>query len=191
MEQEGVTTLLIEDNFNNENLWVLPQSNTGNAALGVQNLTLAVSKPGVSIISTSQHSIPENFYLEITVEHALCQPPDRYGIDFWRQSAADFYRLVFNCAGEYRLLLVQGGLPIVVYDWETAKQIQLTYPAVNQIGLWVHEGRFQLYINDTFQFEEAILKNRTGSLSLYAETVTSTAMTIRFFDLKIYRVVID
>jgi hypothetical protein len=191
MEQEGVTSLLIEDNFTDANLWLLFQSSAGNAAFGDQNLTLAVAKPGVSLISESQHVLPEDFYLEITVENALCQPSDRYGFDFWRQSAGDFYRLVLTCAGEYRLILVQGGQSIVVRNWETASQIQLTSPAINQIGLWVHDGRFQLFINDTFQFEEGISRNRSGELALYAETVSSTAMTVQFFDLKIYRVVMD
>jgi len=86
-----------------------------------------------------------------------------------------------------RLELVQGGQTIVLVDWMTAARVQPGAPATHRVGLYVSRGLFQLYINDTFQFENRIAQNRSGGLGVFARTVSGNAMTIRFSDLQIYR----
>lgn len=187
-QYEGVTDLVIQDNFTDERLWTTPQTESGNAVFGDRNLTLAVAKQNAYLISSSQHTLNNNFYLEITIQTSLCQPADQFGIIFWRQSQNDYYQISFDCSGQYRLELVQDGQSIVLHGWESASQMQPGYPAVNRVGLWVRQGQFRLYINDTFQFEESISRERTGELSIFARTVTGDALTVRFSDLKVYRI---
>jgi hypothetical protein len=188
VEREGVTELLISDDFTQADLWSLSQSSTGNIALGTQNLTFAISKQNASLTSISEHIIPANFYLEITAENTLCLPSDQVGILFWHESVNDFYRLLVDCSGRYRLELIQGGRAYVVYDWETAPEINLAIPSTNRFGLWAHQGTFQLFINDAFQFEAQVAKNRSGNFGLFARTIAGTAMTVRFSDLEIFKV---
>lgn len=188
VDLQGITTLLVEDDFTDPRQWLLTQNSTGNAAFGNQNLTLAVSKQDVFLTSLSQHSIPNDFYLEVTIENALCQSQDQFGIDFWYQSANDYHRLLLNCSGQYRLELVQGGRSIVLHDWETGSKIKVGSPAVNHLGLWALDGQFQLFINDTFQFEERISSNQNGDLGVFAKAINSSAMTVQFSNLKIYHV---
>jgi hypothetical protein len=69
----------------------------------------------------------------------------------------------------------------------TAARVQPGAPATHRVGLYVSRGLFQLYINDTFQFENRIAQNRSGGLGVFARTVSGNAMTIRFSDLQIYR----
>ena len=183
--------MLVDDRFTDERLWVTIQSDSGNIAFGLQNLTLAVARETASLFSLSEHSLPANFYLEITILASLCQPADQIGIIFYRQSPGDFYRLLLNCAGQYRLEVVQGGQTIVVYDWDSATQMQLGIPASNRLGIWVRQGEFQLYINDTYQFTHRIAQNRDGGLGVFARTITGTAMTVRFSDLQIYQVEVE
>jgi hypothetical protein len=190
-ELSGITERLVNDNFTDENLWQTPQSGSGNIAFGTQNLSLAVARPEATLASISQHLLPTNFYMEITVQTSLCEPLDRFGILFWHESSDDFYRLQMNCAGQYRLDLIQGGQNFVVHDWESASQMALAAPATNRLSLWVHEGQLQFYINDVFQFEERIAQDRRGPLGVFARTVLSEAMTVRFADLQVYQVAID
>jgi hypothetical protein len=190
-ELSGITALLVDDNFTDESLWLTPQSELGNAAFGTQNLSLAVARPEANLTSLSQHILPLNFYLEMTVQTTLCEPLDQFGVLFWHESNHDFYRLLVNCAGQFRLELIQGGQSFVVYDWESASQMALALPASNRLGLWVYDGLFQLYINDEFQFEERIAQDRSGALGVFARTLTGGAMTVRFSDLLIYRVEMD
>lgn len=184
----GITELNVDDNFTDEALWLTPQSGSGNVAFGTENLSLAVARLDATLTSLSQHILPPDFYLEITVQTSLCEPLDRFGILIWHESNTDFYRLTVNCAGQYRLELVQGGQNFVVHDWESAAQMALAAPATNRLALWVHEGQLQFYINDVFQFEERIAQDRSGAMGLFARTVLGQAMTVRFSDLQIYNV---
>ena len=187
-QRQGVTELLVDDNFTDQSLWETYQSSSGNVAYGNQNLSLAVSQGEASLSSVSQHALPANFYLEVTIQTALSQPSDQIGIVFWRQSSGDYYRLLLDSAGQYRLEVAQGGQNIVVHNWETATQMELGTQAENRLGLYVQEGQFQLYINDVFQFTEQIARDRMGELAFFARTINGSAMTIRFSDLKIFQV---
>ena len=185
---EGLTEILVEDDFTDVSLWETQQSSAGNIAFGTQYLTLAVARPSTSLLSISQHTAPSNFALELTVQPSLCEPTDQIGIIFWHQSNTSYHRLLMNCGGQYRLELMQGGQSVVLHDWEQAAQMQLASPATNRFILWVYEGQFQLYINEVFQFEERISADLTGSVGLFARTLSGNTMTIRFSDLKIYSV---
>ncbi len=190
-QREGIASLLIDDDFSDRSLWQTLESSSGNVAFGTGNLTLAVSQQDTSLTSISQHDVPENFYLEITNQISLCQPSDQIGILFLYSGMGDTYRLLMTCDGQYRLELIQGGQRIGIRDWENASQMSLNMPASNRIGLWLHEGRLQFFLNDVFQFEERIAQNRPGGLGLFARTIEGNAMTIRFSDLQIYQVVLE
>jgi hypothetical protein len=187
-QREGISALLIDDDFSDESLWQTFQSAAGNAAFGTGNLTLAVAQENASLTSISQHTPPENFYLELSVQISLCQPEDQIGILFLYSDSGDTYRLLMTCNGQYRLELIQGNQSVVIHDWERSSQMSLNMPASNRIGLWLYNGRLQFFINDVFQFEERIAQNRAGGLGLFARTIEGNVMTIRFSDLQIYQV---
>lgn len=184
----GIAERLVDDDFSDETLWETQQSAAGNIAFGTQYLTLAIAESETSLTSRSEHMLPADFYLEMTLQALLCQPDDQIGLLFWQESAGDFYRLLINCAGQTRLELSQGGQTTVLQNWESGRGIQPGTPAVNRLGLWVSRGLLHLYINDVFQFEYRIASNRSGGMSVYARTINSSAMTVRFSDLQIYRV---
>jgi len=190
-QREGISSLLINDDFNDRSLWQTLESTSGNVAFGSGNLTLAVAQQDTSLTSISQHEVPENFYLEITMQISLCQPADQIGIFFLYSGMGDTYRLLMTCDGQYRLELIQGGQRIAIRDWENASQMSLNMPASTRIGLWLYEGRLQFFINDVFQFEERIAQYRAGGLGLFARTIEGNAMTIRFSDLQIYQVELE
>lgn len=190
-QREGITALLVDDDFTDDRLWTTPQGPSGNVAFGTDNLSLAVATAETSLSSISQHDLPANFYLEMTIQTSLCQPQDEAGLIFGRQSTDDFYRLLINCAGEIRFELFQGGQRIVLRDWEDATRMQLGLAATNRLGLWVYQGEFQLFINDAFQFSEGIARDRSGGLGVFARTVSGSAMTVKFSDLQIYQVEMD
>ncbi len=187
-QMAGLTELLVDDNFTDDSLWSTRQSASGNIAFGNQNLTLAVAQQSTSLFSLSEHILPQNFATELTIQASLCESDDQIGIVFWHQSDTDFYRLLINCAGQYRLELVQGGENFVIHNWESATHMQQGSPATNRFSLWVYRGQFELYINDRFQFEETIVEDGCGALGFFARTISGKALTVRFSDLQVYRV---
>ena len=184
----GIGERLVDDDFTLETLWEIRQSPAGNIAFGTQNLTLALARPETSLISRSQHNLPADFYLEMTLQTSLCQLNDQFGLLFWQESDFDYYRLLIDCSGQIRLEIIQGGQAIVVQEWSFGSRVQPGAPASNRLGMWVSRGLFQLYINDAYQFEQRIATNRNGGLGVFARTISSSAMTVRFSDLQIYRV---
>ena len=186
--REGITERLVNDEFTDERLWETRQSQGGNIAFGIQDLTLAIAQPNTSLTSLSQHELPQDFYLELTLQTSLCQPSDQVGVLFWVQSEVDYYRLLIDCAGRVRLEQFQADQASVLQDWEYAQQILPGSPAANRLGLWVSDGQFLLYINDAYQFSRTVASDRSGGLGVYARAVSSNAMTIRFSDLQIYQV---
>jgi hypothetical protein len=186
-QRVNVGELLVDDTFSDESLWATRQSEAGNIVFGAENLTLAVANPDAYLFSISQHQLSQHFYLEITIETALCQPNDQFGIVFWRVSETDYYRLLFNCAGMHRLEIVQATQRIAISDWESAVQMQPGAPVSHRMGVWVSSGDFVLFINDAFQLETKIAQDRTGQLGVFAQTVSGSAMTVKFSDLQIYR----
>ncbi len=190
-QQLGVGALLVMDDFSQMDFWATQQSQAGNIAYGINNLTLAVASEEAYLLSLSRHEVPANVYLEIELETALCAPDDQFGLIFWQQSQGDYYRLLLNCASQYRLELVQGGQRIVLHDWESASRMQSGAPAHHQIGFWVYQGQFRLFINDTFQMEEKLAQDRSGLLGVFAQTLSSAALTVKFSNLNIYEVILD
>ncbi len=186
-QRVNVGELLVDDTFSDESLWATRQSEAGNIVFGAENLTLAVANPDAYLFSISQHQLSQHFYLEITIETALCQPDDQFGVVFWRISETDYYRLVFNCAGMHRLELVQATQRIAISGWESAVQMQPGAPVSHRIGVWVSRGDFELFINDAFQLATRIAQDRTGQLGVFAQTVSGSAMTVKFSDLHIYQ----
>jgi hypothetical protein len=187
-QREGITEILIDDNFSDESLWTTSQTESGNVVFGDENLTLAASRQNAYLFSRSQHVLGDSFYLEITLQTSLCQASDQFGILFWHRSQNDYYQILFNCSGQYRLELIQEGKNIIIHDWETAAQMHPSHPATNQVGIWVYQGQFQLYVNDTFQFEERIAQDRNGHLGVFARTIEGDAITIRFSELQVFKV---
>jgi hypothetical protein len=187
-QQTGLGDLLVRDDFTDPELWATLQSPSGNIAFGENNLTLALAREESTLVSISRHGVPADFYLSIGIETALCSPEDAFGLTFWEDAGGNFYRLLLNCSGQYRLELVQGGQTIPLQDWETARRMQPGAPAFHKLGLWAREGGFRLYINDTFQFEEKLAQGRSGLLSVFARTHSSAALTVKFSDLEIYEV---
>lgn len=188
---EGVGNLIIQDDFTNTAWWQTLQSESGNIAFGEGNLTFAVAKLESTITSLSEHNLPQDFYLEVTLQTSLCQLEDHIGIILWRESSSNFYQILLNCAGQYRLEMVQDGLRYVLIDWTGATQVQLGAPAINQLALWAYQGELRFFINGAYQFTERVARDRTGTLGLFARTIVGPAMTVKFSDLAIYQVELD
>ncbi len=184
----GLVDLIVEDDFTDQSLWETRQSSVGNIAFGNQNLSLAIASASTSLTSLSQHTLPEDFYMEITIQPTLCQPTDQSGLLFLYLSAGDYHRLLIDCAGQVRLELIQGGQSYVLQNWETARLAQPGPLGANRLGLWVSNGQLQLYINDVLQFNRSITANRSGGLGVFARTVDGSTMTVRFSDLQVFSI---
>ena len=104
-----VGAVLLRDDFLGSGSWTLGKTSSGNIALGINELTIAIAEPKAYDYSVRQEPILADFYLEITTSPTLCQGEDQYGILLRMSSPGDFYRFALSCDGRVRLdRIVQG-----------------------------------------------------------------------------------
>ncbi|MBG0788748.1 MAG: hypothetical protein H0S79_26970, partial [Anaerolineaceae bacterium] len=59
--REGVTEVLVSDDFTDQSLWTTPHTAAGNVAYGNNNLTLAAAQNGAYLLSRSRYTLSANF----------------------------------------------------------------------------------------------------------------------------------
>ncbi len=182
-----VGEILVEDGFGSDALWETGKTTAGNIVLEESSLAFALSGRKDQLVSLSPHSLPSDFYLEVSAEVALCSPDDAYGILFWRNSQQGTYHALYNCCGEIRLeRTIYDGMS-VMQDWISGRRFQPGSPATNQLGIWSDSGTLHFFINDVHQFSFSVRPDLEGKLGLFARSSGESAFTVQFSDLLIYK----
>lgn len=178
--------LLLDDSFEDDTQWSTTRSAAGSVAYGKNELTLAVSEPGGSLISFRKTPDLRNFYLEIDALPSLCRGADTYGL-LWRSaSAQDFYRLLLNCNGQIRMERVKDGRFVVIHDWMNSGQLMPGGLLRSRIGVAAEGKEFSVFINDVFQFSFQDPVFEHGALGVFARSQGDTPLTVSFSNLQIY-----
>ncbi|MDD3947958.1 MAG: hypothetical protein PHT43_00670, partial [Anaerolineaceae bacterium] len=94
---------LVRDDFSDQTLWQTGTSEAGTIAYEASGLSLALLAGKNSLSSLSQHQLPSDFYLEITIDILMCSPEDQYGLILWNNSSSGTYRVWFDSSGQTKL----------------------------------------------------------------------------------------
>jgi len=174
------TTVYLEDDFSDTLLWEVGPSPAGNSAFGEGALTLALNGTKGDLTSLSTHVLPAEFYLEITIDSALCTGKDAFGLNFWQGSEAGSYRLLFTCDGQMRVERRTENGSAILQDWTSARRFQPNAPARNRIGIWAQAGSVYFFVNDTYQTSIEVRKGLEGGLEVLARSSEGKAATFSF-----------
>jgi hypothetical protein len=185
-EKPSVENELLADNFTNPAQWSTSQTAAGSVAFGDQELTLAVSQPKAALLSLSKVSLPENYYLEITVDLSLCKGGDAYGLLLRASSPTDYYRYAISCTGQLRLERVKNSQLAIVQDWTPAGQIPPGSPLLLKLGVWAAGSQMRFFINNEYQFGASDPVFTGGVLGVFARSAGDTPVTVSFSDLHLY-----
>jgi len=177
------TSVYIEDDFTDPEQWELGSSLAGNSAFGEGSLTLALNGTKGDLTSLSTHVLPAEFYLEITVDSALCTGKDTFGLIFWQGSEGGSYRLLFTCDGQMRVERRTENGSAILQDWTAARRFQPNAPARNRIGIWAQAGTVYFFVNDTYQTSIEVRKGLQGRLAVLARAEEGKAATFNFSQL--------
>jgi len=177
------TSVYIEDDFTDPEQWELGSSLAGNSAFGEGSLTLALNGTKGDLTSLSTHVLPAEFYLEITVDSALCTGKDTFGLIFWQGSEGGSYRLLFTCDGQMRVERRTENGSAILQDWTAARRFQPNAPARNRIGIWAQAGTVYFFVNDTYQTRIEVRKGLQGRLAVLARAEEGKAATFNFSQL--------
>jgi len=179
------TSVLAEDDFSGESQWAESSAAEGNVIYGSGALALALSGKKCEISSLSKITLPDTFYLELTLESALCGKNDIFGISFWRFSELGTYRALYRCDGQMRLERAIFDGVSVLQNWTALRRFQPNAPALNRLGIWADQGTLYFFVNDTFQFSAEGRKGLSGSLGVFASASGEQAATFNVTSLRI------
>jgi len=184
----GVGSVLLRDDFAAADHWLTGYGGQGSIALGLDELTLAVSQPQGYLFSFRDEPVFEDFYAEITASPNICTGIDEYGLLFRYSSPRDFYRFSLSCDGQARLDKVVGGLPTSPQPWLPSSSVPSGAPSASRLGVWVRGDEMRFFVNDEFQFALTDRVLHQGMIGVFARSAGETAVTVSFSDLVIHQI---
>jgi len=187
-QRSGLGEVLFSDNFEVSELWNTAVSNAASAIVERNRLTLAISKPGTTILSLRKEPVLRDFYAEVTASLSLCRGRDAYGLLVRVMSSGDFYRYVLNCNGQTRLERVRSGQSYPAQDWLLSGDAPTGAPGEVKLGVWALGAEMRFFLNDRYQFTVRDPLFWQGTLGVFAQSVGSNPVTVSFSSLAVYAV---
>lgn len=180
--------VLLADNFSDTAVWSLSSSNRGSAALGINELTIAITQPKGYFFSVREQPILDDFYAEVTANPNLCLGTDEYGVLFRYQSNGDFYRFSLSCDGQVRLDRLFNGTAASPQPWMPSPVVPRGAPSESRLGIWTSGEEMHFFVNDQYIFgvEDAYLSR--GLLGVFARSAGDNAVTVSFSDMSVRQV---
>lgn len=175
--------VIIHDDFSAPGSWTLGKTSSGNIALGLNEITIAIAESKAYDYSVRQEPILADFYLEITASPTLCQGEDQYGVLIRMASSGDFYRYSLSCDGRVRLDRVVQGIATSPQPWIKSSAVPPGAPITTRLGVWALGNEMRFFINDQHQFTVTDPLLHSGNLGVFARSMGDTAVTVNFSEL--------
>ena len=160
----------------------------GSAALGQNELTLALLQPGGYLSTERSEPSLRDFYLEVTLSPSICAGQDEYGLLLRVQSNADFYRLGLSCDGQVRFDRVVGGQGATLQTWLFSAAVPSAAPSQVRVGVWAVGREMRVFIGDQYHFAISDPLLPSGRLGLFTRAAGDSAVTVNFSELVVWEV---
>ena len=178
--------LFAEDDFRDQTHWQVTSAEAGTIAYETESLSLALPAGKTPLTSISDHILPSQFYLELTINALMCSDMDQYGLVLWRNSSSGTFRVWFNCKGEImadRQLNASIGRLV---NWQAARKLQPGAPSSNRVAIWAEAGELRVFVNGVEQFTLQTHRDLSGALGVIAQGAGNNSATFSISDLVIY-----
>jgi len=175
--------VIFQDDFSDPGPWTLGQTSSGNIALGLNELTIAIAEPKAYGYSVRQVPVLNDFYIELTTSAMLCQGEDQYGILIRMSSPGNFYRYSLSCDGRVRLDRIVQGAASSPQPWTNSGSVPPGSPITSRLGIWAQGDEMRFFINDQYQFTVNDPLLPSGYLGVFARSMAENAVTVNFSDL--------
>jgi len=182
----GVSSILLSDDFSNNEAWDTAVSDQGSAAISRNRLTLA-AQPGVYLVSMNRDSSFGNFYAEITARPSLCRADDSYGIII-RSTGDSFYRFTLTCNSMISAERIRSSVRLLMQEPTPSGDAPPGAPGEVRIGMWAYGNEMRLFLNGRFQFSISDPSSPFGAFGVFARGAGDTPVSVTFSDLTVYDV---
>jgi hypothetical protein len=184
----GMGQLILEDDFVNLDSWLIGNPGNGTVALGINEITFAITVPKGYLYSYREQPALSDFYFEVTTNPILCSGADEYGVLFRYNSSVDFLRFSLSCDGRTRLDKLFGGTASSPQPWLESITVPQVAPSTSRIAVWARGPEMRFFINDNLLFHATDRQLTSGLIGLFARSAGDSAVTISFSDLVIFQV---
>ena len=187
----GLGEQIYQDDFSDLKTWSLakPQSNGSNSIILDRNrLTLAVNEPPAVLFSINNKLALTDFFAEVTVSVNRCFGPDAYGLLFRTATGAYTYRYLLNCSGNARVEQTRNGRTLPLQDWVPSGDAPAAAPGLVKMGVWTAGSEMRFFLNGHYQFSVIDPLFKSGSLGVFANSISPDGLNIDFSNLTIYSV---
>jgi hypothetical protein len=181
-------SIIFEDDFSDPTSWSLSHSQAGSAALGKNELTIAIGETNAYVFSIRDEPILTDFYLEITAEPSLCRGLDEYGVLFRVSQNTDYYRFSLSCNGQVRLDRVSQGQASSPQPWMLSGAVPPGAPSSSRIGISAVRTDMSFFVNDHYQFSIQDPLLSSGGVGVFARSANKMAVTVNFSNLIVYEI---
>jgi hypothetical protein len=183
-QKPNLGDVIASDDFTRPAMWLLGRFDDGVIALGVNELTLAVSNPGGKLTTFRQEPALTDFYYEVSASPNLCTNGDAYGLVIRAANNTDFYTFLLSCSGQVRVERDRISESITLQDWTYALgPVTPDIGGKTRLGVWVYGREMRFFINGIYQFSVSDPTFPRGLIGLQARSAGSTALTVNFSDL--------
>lgn len=179
---------LFVDNFSDPSLWTMTRGPVGSVAIGVNELSIAISEPRGYLYSLRQGTQLGDYYAEITASPSICSGEDEYGVLIRVSPAFDFYRFSLTCDGQTRLDKYYNGTASSPQPLIYSSEVPPGAPSMSRLGVWANGIELHFYINDAYQFSVRDPSISSGTLGVFARSSGEGAVTVNFSNLVVYEV---
>lgn len=178
--------LLLQDDFSSGEAWPLARTAGSSIALGVNELTLALSTPDGYLYALSEEPLLDDFYLEVTASPAICRGEDEYGLLLRVSPALEFYRLSLSCNGQVRLDKYFQGKASSPVPWMYSGQVPPGAPSQSRLAVVARGREMAFFVNGEQQFTLSDPSLVSGAIGFFIRAAGEEAVTVSFSNLEIY-----
>ncbi|NMC12813.1 MAG: hypothetical protein GYA34_08010 [Chloroflexi bacterium] len=184
----NIGAVIFEDDFTTPEIWDLAVSESGSVALGLKEITLAISQPNIYLYTLRDNPTLTDFYVEITASPSICWGDDEYGLLFRVTPALDFYRFSLSCNGSVRLDKYIAGKASSPFPKTLSGAVPPGAPSSSRLSIWAKGKEMHFFINGEFQFTINDPSIPEGVIGLFARSSKNSAITVSFSELTIREV---
>lgn len=181
--------LILEDDFSDPALWTLGRVPAGNMALGVNELSLVVSKERGYLFSLRQGTSLGDFYAEITASPSICRGADEYGLLLRVSPSLEFFRFGLTCDGRARVDRLLSGLASAPQPPTASGAVPPGGPSVSRLAVWAVGKEMRFYANGEYLFSVRDPSLPSGGLGVFVRAAGEDSVTVNFSDLSVYEVI--
>ncbi len=178
--------LLLQDDFSAGEAWPLGRTAGSSIALGVNELTLALSTPRGYLSALRSEPLLADFYLEVTASPAICRGQDEYGLLLRASPYQEFYRFSLTCDGQLRLDKYYQGRASSPQGWMYSGQVPPGAPSQSRLAVAARGRELAFFVNGEQQFTISDPSLTAGAIGFFIRASTDEALTVSFSDLVVY-----